>query len=579
MNDINKANMRGRVKLELYNEDGVYFTKEKQNLIVLGANKILGKIMSDPARKTTALQTDKGSTALAVNAKGYYEMALTHANESEGTYTIDVGSANTSKEITIPNVSEILYLIGVKADNVDLVLRKDVSIKNPDTGVVKFKVAPKNSVSITFRQVKSKYVEIMAGTEVVTVGGEAYTLSDVPSEADKTYAIDYKAGRIYFAAAKTNVKVDYTIKLFFSLGFMGLGGKPANHPIGIPVSFAKTDKLKTSMDGEFPNSRQLIQYPAVVTTSDPEIEVFPTKSIAYTEKLKTITGDGTTKDFTLGATNKVLSIVSAKLDSDATDVATTLVVDKVRFTTAPATGVKVNVRFREQLDNNHLIFEMSDAPVLELISVKHQALDNTVKQYSIVNRGLTLGQGDVWLMNSAKGLIQFSATPKGVDPNDATKVPPLPETAGQFTFEYRVNGGTSVHFVADFPKGVPGPIVLQTDETISISAAVTSYNLSKTVFKGTDGVFVADVFLNGTKRTVGTDYDISTDGKQIVFKIALKDTDSASVTYKYTQTTHEVYQVAMYTEQVDGDMFNISGIGPVTKDENTGMRVTWTVTF
>lgn len=573
-------NVKGHVKLEMYNDqDGVFFTKEKKNIAVHSLNNIIAQMMSDPAGKTRAKHTDKGDTTLTPNANGVYVFDLKHACESEGTYTTDVGSANTSTELVIPEITRLLRIVSVKVDGKDLVLNKDVSIKDADTATVRFAVAPKNTVSITFRKVVSDYAEIAEGSEVVTVNGQAYTLSDVPSEADQHYAIDYKLGKVYFAEAKTNVQVDYQFKLFYSLGFMGLGGKPAGHPDNKPVEFSDSDKIRIKMEGEFKDARQMIQYPSVVSTGDPEIEVFPSKPIAFTEKTVTITGDGTKTKFPLNPTNKVLKILSAKLDTTAADVPFTQDIANVVFTTAPASGEKVNVRFQDQLDNSHLIFDMADAPLMELVAVRHQALDNTVKEYKIVDKGLTLGQGDVWIMNSAKGIVQFSTAPVGVDPLDPAKKPPVVETPGLLTFEYRVNSGTTVQFVADFPKGVPGPMNVEKTETLNISAAVTTYALAKPAVKDANGKFILEVTLNGVLQVEGTGYEVSADGKQITFKVTLQDTDSVTAKYQYSESTHVVYQVGMFAEQEDGKMSNISGIGPVTKDASTGMRVTWAMTI
>ncbi|WDI05138.1 hypothetical protein PUW25_25355 (plasmid) [Paenibacillus urinalis] len=578
--DETNLNAKGRVKLEMYNDhEGVFFTKEKKNIAVHSLNNIIAQMMADPAGKTRAKQTDKGETALAPNAKGVYEFDLSIACESEGTYTTDVGSANTSTDLVIPDITRLLSVISVEADGQALVLNKDVSIKDPDAATLKFAVAPKNTVTVKFRKVASEYAEVVAGSETITVGGEAYTLADVPSEENKQYGIDYKLGKVYFAAAKTNVKADYQFKLFYSLGFMGLGGKPEGHPENKPVEFAESDKLRIKMDGEYAGARQLIQYPSLISMGDPEVEVFPTKPITFSEKVITVTGDGAATSFPLNPENKVLKILSAKLETDATDVTVTLEGSNVVFAEAPAEGVKVIVRFQDQLDNSHLTFEMADAPIMELVSVKHQALDNTVKEYKIVDKGLSIGKGDVWIVNSGKGIIQFSLAPQGVDALDPSKKPPVVETPGLLTFEYRVNSGTTVQFVADFPKGVPGPMNVEKTETLNVSSAVTTYTLNKAATKDSEGKFILAVTLNGVAQVEGTGYDVSADGKQITFKVSLQDTDSVNVVYQYSETTHVIYQVGMFAEQEEGKMSNISGIGPVTKDASTGMRVTWSMTI
>ncbi|SFJ62250.1 hypothetical protein SAMN02799624_05216 [Paenibacillus sp. UNC496MF] len=580
-------NAKGHVKLELYNEQGeVTFTKEKKNLVVLSANEIVGTAFSDPKKKVRANQTDAGASDLVAGADGSYAFNLSLQPQIDGSYSVDVGSTNANQELVMTNVANIITLKKVTVDGVDLVIDKDVFLKDADQGLLHFAVAPKNRVSIEFRRVNNAYVELVAGTETVTVGGVAFTRGTAPSDADKTYTIDYGTGKVFFETAKAAVSVAYVFKVRFSLGFMGLGGKPAGHPDYKPVEFSSLDKMKILMDAEFEGCRQLIRYPAPIGTGEPELEVFPTQPMAKASLTNTIVGAATDTYALPGAAGKPLTdLVSARDITDpANPVDVTLNVTikdantaTIQFNPAPAVGNNYEIAYkvRDNVDYTH--YTLSQGPVLELVSVTHEDLNNKVTEYLITNSGLVNGDGDVWLINPSQGIVGFSTSPKG---KDAQNPAPGVETPGQLTFQYRINSGTTVQFVADFPKGIPGPLLTQNDEVLPMNTGQTTYSLQHPVAKdGAGALQVLSIKKGATDLVAGTDYDLSADGTQLILKVAVATGDTVSISYKWYKDTHDIYQVAMFTEQTLGKMFNISGIGPVTKDKNTGMRITWSVTF
>jgi hypothetical protein len=575
-------NAKGHVKLELYNESGdVYFTKEKKNLVVLSANAIVGEAFADPARKVLAKQVDKGVTAVVADALEGYVFDLSLQEQADATYATDLGSTNIVTDIHL-DAGQIVSLKKVTVGGVELVIDEDVFIKDPDQGILTFAAAPIGQLSVEYRKTVNPYVEIVPGSEVVKVGGTTLSRGKVASDAKNKYAIDYKTGKVFFETARSNVEVSYNFKVRYSLGFMGLGGKPAGHPDYKPVEFSEGDKLKVNMDNEFIGCRQLLQFPASVGVGEPEIDVFPTAPMSkktFTDPVTGINGSDT-YSLTSAAGKPVIAIVSVK---DVTDPANPVDLTAnvkikdakagtVQFTPAPVADNKYEVIYDVRDDVNYTYYSLSQAPVMELVSVKHEDLDNHVTEYKINNKGLVNGDGDVWILNPNKGIIQFSTNPStGVGV----------ETPGQLTFEYRINSGTTVRFIADFPKGVPGPVVTdQIGEVIPLQVGQTAYALQHAIAKDNAAVFYPVTVKKGSTTLVnGTDYDLSQDGTQIVLKVAFNAGDSLTVDYKWLKDNFDIYQVAMYAEQTDGKMFNISGIGPVTKDKNTGMRITWSVTF
>lgn len=576
------VNAKGRVKLELINDQGeVVFTKEKKNLVVLTANQIVGEVMSDPNRTVRATQVDKGKSEVTAGGNGLFAFNLSKQREAYGVYEIDLGSGNTNKDISLSGINNLTELVKVTVAGTELALDDAVFVKDADDATLTFDAAPTGVLKVEYRKLVNPYIEMLPGSEKVKVGGVDFKHAATPSDADKKYSVDYKTGKVFFETAKTDVEVSYGFKVRFGLGFMGVAGKPAGHPDFKPVEFASTDKMKVKMENEFAGARQLVQYPALVTQGEPEIEIITTKPVATKVVTESLTAT-TASEYTLSTLGgkKLLEIVSVKDITDSANPADVTgvtikdaVAGKVEFAAAPTSGNLYEVKVKVQENNDHLNFYLSEAPVLELIAVRHEDINKNVVAYDIQDKGMTVGKGDVYILNPNKGLVQFSNNPSnGVHA----------ETPGQITLEYRINSGTTVQFVADFPKGTPGAILTPNTEALAMQAGQVTYTLQKAVAKGSDGKFIAEVFRNAVKLSEGTDYTLSADGKQVSFNATLQITDSISVKYSYLKGTHEIYQVAMFTEQTDtatSKMFNISGIGPVTKDENTGMRITWSVTF
>jgi hypothetical protein len=583
-------NAKGHVKLELYDEQGnVFFTKEKKNLVVLSANEIVGQVMSDPSKKVRANQTDKGSTELSPGADGTYAFNLSLQPEADGVYTVDMGSSNTNKDVALTGVENITQLKKVTVNGLDLALEDDVYVKDADAGILTFKTAPTNQLRVEYRKVNNPYVEIVPGTEVVKVNGVQWTHAKTPSDSAQTYSIDYKTGKVFFASSKANVEVSYVFKVRYGLAFMGLGGKPDGHPDYKPVEFSNLDKMKVDMDNEFVGCRQLIQYPANISKGDPEVEVIPTQPMKKKEVTETLVAVGTTSTYTLANTggNPITDLIKVQDITDPAnpvDVTSNVVIldanaGKIKFSPNPADGHKYLIDYNIRDGIDYTQYTMSQGPVLELVSVKHQDLTGKVTEYKVVNSGLVLGAGDVYLLNPMKGIVQFTTgIPEGANPLNP---PPTPDTPGLLTFEYRVNSGTTVQYVADFPKGVPGPILTDNTESIPLTTGQSSYGLQYAVAKdaATGNFLITSIKKGSTDLVKGTDYDLSADGTQVILKIAVSTGETLNISYKWYKETHDIYQVAMFTDQVAGKMFNISGIGPVTKDKNTGMRITWSVTF
>lgn len=608
MNDTATLNAKGHVKLELYNNDGVFYTKEKKNLVVQSANKIVAEMMADPAKVVRVSEVDKGDASPSANSDLLYPFHLSVQAEEKVKFENNWGATNTTAEFQLEELKNITSLDKVTVGVSELIIDKDVFLLDAANGRIKFAVAPTEAVIIHLHRVKNPYMRMIAGTEVVKAEGMLFERADVADTATKKYQVDARTGQVLFATAVKNVEVSYDYHMNYSLGFMGLGGKRhETDPNFQPVEFGNSNKLDIDMKNEFAGSRVPIHFPASIeggaTELDPAIPTQPITSVMKDQNITIIDNGDTTSpqkitiyelpnqhDGGFGlAGRSLLEIVSAKNVTTDTDikggvtvVTNTLSKVEVEFADADVSiGDEVYVEYRLKVDNSHLVYQLSQSPVVELVSVKHtSAVDSSdVREYKVIDSGLKPQQGDVWISNSGTGHITFSLSPVGIDP---AKPAPEVHTPGQLTVEYRVNSGTIIKFVADFPKGVPAPTLAdKTDSTIIVSGQ-TSVSLSYAIAKDKTGMFIEpEVIVNsgGVATTLSSaEYSISTDGKTITPNNLLTN-DTVTVNYQYEKETHDIYQVAMFDDKVGGKMFNISGIGPVTKDKNTGMRVTWSVTF
>lgn len=233
-----------------------------------------------------------------------------------------------------------------------------------------------------------------------------------------------------------------------------------------------------------------------------------------------------------------------------------------------------------QINSTTKILNLHDVPVIGLIAVN--AIQNNTNEpisvsFDASSKGLIqTGSSQVWIENPNAGLIRFS---------DAFNT----SLYAAIQVEYMVNAGVTVEFIADFPKGVPGPQITATTEEYAIESGKLTYPLVNSIAKDSSDILIVSVKLRNASNQVSTISDAmySIDPQnpvQIELNPTLQTTilDTLVVEYSYIKTTHEIYQIAMFTHQedhADNKMFNISGIGPITKDPNTGMRVNWSITF
>ncbi|AOQ24701.1 hypothetical protein MTAT_20460 [Moorella thermoacetica] len=199
-------------------------------------------------------------------------------------------------------------------------------------------------------------------------------------------------------------------------------------------------------------------------------------------------------------------------------------------------------------------YVLDKTPVLRLISVS----DSNGNIYNIVSAPST-NPNDVWLADGANGIIKFAKAP----------------TSSTLNIKYQWYNGTTISFVADFPAGVPGGAVVNESESFSgIAGAGTQYILAHPVKENTS----ITVSVNGTVLNA-SQYALEADRQTVTINYTLTGGEQIKVDYQWDKTYADIYEVGLFNDRLAGDMFAIAGLGPITKDINTGMRVTWSITL
>ena len=590
----------------------VLSTKTVPNIVVKNANKIIANVLANPAKTTKVNKTDTGKTSESLTSKGY-PFELTVQTEASVSEVNDIQASNQETVITMVELKDIIRIESITHGGSPLTLNKDVFIKDAVAGVLEFAVAPTAKLVVQARIKKNKLSEITEGSQVVTVAGVPFKRAATASDSDKTYAFDPKLGIIYFQTSKDQVSVTYTYESKYTLGFMGVGGLPVGHPKHTPVEFGKTKRLINKLENEFKGARVPLQFPATVTEGEVEIQPsIMTKPIPLVDGLDsgkevTVTKapEGAVKtEYSLnalydsgegnGPQGRLLHEVKARNTTKSTDLTVTITENSTQSNkvTLDASEISENdvivFTYTIKLNASHLTYQLAQAPVLELVEVAFRdSLDPTkLVAYEIKANGLNPGEGDVWVSDSSIGEITFTENISAVDSESAPA--PKPWTAGYLQVKYRVNSGTTVRFVAEFPEGVPGPVKLEEVHNVQLQANATTILLPKKVARDAlTGVLGKLEILIGSSNTPleHTEYSLTESDQLITLKSAPSSTQATNikVTYEYLETTAEIYTVGMFDSEVQDDnvanMFNATGIGPIPKDLHTGMRITWAVTL
>jgi hypothetical protein len=333
-----------------------------------------------------------------------------------------------------------------------------------------------------------------------------------------TYTLNEETGEIAFENEKTDVEVKYKYELPYGVNFMSLGKKTQGS--GAVVTFDEMARLYKTM-GENPVTDERYEYE----------------------------GSRTLVDFTRSAEQSPPEIqaLSKKPDTDP---------DKLKY--------KIN---------------SLEGPVIEISKIVYEkeGVENPV-EYIVPSKGFA-ATDQVKITNTQIGEILL-------DEAIYTQI----KNGTSFQVHFRINAGTTVHYSATFPKGVPAPIEAENEEETEITGPVESEYAMTKIVKSI--VSIRRTRTGVTDQEI-TGHEVTADGKIKITDIStIQIGDKLVFEYKYMNGTIEIAQVAMFSHPKETDhlsppvegklpakMFNISGIGPINKDQNTEMVITWSVTF
>ena len=148
---------------------------------------------------------------------------------------------------------------------------------------------------------------------------------------------------------------------------------------------------------------------------------------------------------------------------------------------------------------------------------------------------------------------------------------PVSSTSKNIRIDFKWDSGATVNFVADFAPNVPPKTMETSSEAYTASAEQLEFPVRHEIL---DNLVVK---VNGS--TVGASVK-SSDPTVAVLDSSAAAGDNVVIEYEYLKDEFEIYEVGLFNgADSNAKMFAISGIGPITKDYNTGMRITWSITF
>jgi hypothetical protein len=532
---FSKDNVKGHVTVDLIKEGKVVDTFTNHNLVVNDSTKIIAKTLADPDGYKKAEYTHSGSTTTYRNQDGWYEFQLPYARcelletsvSSADIYeptTFDINYGVADKVIQLEEslrpVDAVVFARGVSASGDKVLLKNEAEIFviDSDKGLIGLNhdVTPYTSIELRFYKTINRSVNIFPGSEEVKT-----------SSLLKRSVLTNELGQIIPEKGNAlSYGIDYKSgKLLFDSQVSGLTVK---------YQYTMANGVNFMGISDMPN-HHTPGYPVVI----PESQIYKTRlDQEY---------NNTRQPLLFPCTVEKGSIEEESFNGDV---------------------IAAN--------SNSCNLQVKDSAILEVVSVKDY---NSGITYEILDTPPLATPGtpgyptdpSVWLVDNTSGQIKFNIAPDTGIRN--------------VRVVYKLDNGITVNFVSDFQPGLPKPYevsTLNTDpgshkypvETIVGDSTNQSYEL-----KYNNLTTIEKVEEKGTGTEVN---GCVVQNDQLYFSNgAPLDGVDYEVTYRYLKSSFEIYEVGLFNgkDQNDSMMFSIAGIGPITKDENTGMRVTWSITF
>lgn len=463
------------------------------------------------------------------------------------------------------------------------------------------------SLKMKFYRRSNYSTSIISGSEVVYAGpditsavkyereqgegnvedGVYYPDSD---NTTNTYGIDYDAGVVYFGEQKEYVKVEYDYEVAPGANYMGLSDMPDDHDPRLPVSITEQTHLyATELDNEYKNARRPVKFPCSWDRGVERVKKFQAKFDGY-------------EYFEYDAEEPIL-VNSQDTDPIILNEVGTTLKQGEHYEVDSSGIVKVfNNMFSVDHENMTITFhadstEFSGSSIFINYSYEDQTAGETKQNTDSVSTStLTAGDDVVSLVHApVEGSVRVTS---GSDLSSSSPV----GIVRNFEFKYSADVGVIVNFVADFPNGTIEPIqnakkVDYFNETQDFNAGTNGREISLSE----DINMVYDAWAKASEDDAWQKLEANVDytHRNGNFVIGVNDgtsefaawpTDSNGNQYRYFKISYGhykdefgVYEVGLFNgrnpDSENSIMFAIAGLGPVYVDQNTGLRITWSITF
>lgn len=511
---------KGHVKIETYKDfygpDNILAIYEKDNLVVNDSSKIIAKTLSDPVASTIYDFVYTTDTSTFQNVDGFYELDIPYGK----CQTFNVTIATT-----------------------DIVSPIDLGIE--------FGVAEQAY------QLEAMYSPVK---EIISAKGIGSTDSTVLTPGVDVFVVDAEKGIIGF---DIDTSVYNSIELtIYQIKNRSVEIVPGSEKVETTTTFQRS-KTKNTL-GQFipddPGTYGIDYNTGKLFFASQLTNVTITYKYRMSSGVNYMGISDKPEGHTVGYPVVIPSTQKFKrsLDAEFLNSRQPLIfpcnveIGTLASETADGSGVGADAT----LESNELRLT-NTIPIYKLVSVQDTS---TNTQYEILDEepAEVPVNPSVWLVDhNVGGKIAFSELPAA--------------TTNNVVVTYRLDDGITVNFVADFAPGLPQPQLIDVTEELttdgSISYKLQNNNLQQ-IYSVTDssGTEITGCFVNAND--------------ELEFP-STPANDTYTVNYQYEKRIFDIYEVGLFNgkDEKDSYMFSIAGIGPITKDENTGMRITWSITF
>ncbi len=536
INDCYGMNAKGHVKIEKIDENGnVIDTIENHNVVVNDATDLVAAALADPSGYTEVAKTFQEEIDIVADDLGrhFLENPLPYGKCTLRTAVIQMSEVNSNvpegagqAEVVLPEgfrpVYDIKSLKLVKDDE-EMHLNPTVNtfVKDEEEGVIVF---VDDITKEDYDQVEMEVYRIENRSTAIIPGSEEVHLTSQHHLSSNTY--DQLVPDIR-KADEDLYGIDYnTGEVWFHDDYGGDGNKGGTATIKYKYKVINGINFMGIGDAISSHPRG---YPVVLTDDHKDLTglrnehegarqplIFPAK-------------------ITRGSTDTVARQADGETEKFKTPANHTPLLEIVDVTVYTEEGVPISYE-----------------PVDEFTGVS-DGTDEDYYEVKIADEGKGSGNN---------GILKFNPAPPAADMRNVR-------------IDYRWDSGATVNFVAEFSPEVPQARLRTTQEAFTADQGQTDYYLEH------DAMEILSVYKDGNEEIsldlVELDESV---GNKVVLDIGPEDGTPITIEYRYEQRNFDIYEVGLFNgPHEDALMFSISGIGPITKDENTGMRITWSITF